>query len=210
MHRKLYHIYNENLEITHAEYFEEGSQPENAVFVENCSFTKPMVNPETLEVYEGASSQDISNLKSPEYLTKLQFYSSDLRIRAKAAAIGKKGERDYIFAQVEMYELKYKIANDEIVGQYFTDLLTNEAIEFGTTIGVNLDLATFKELIINRYETAEAQYRQFLFMIERCRTFIQTLIETNQFDKVDSAFAMIDTLNDASQATTLMANILNL
>ena len=210
MPRKLYHIYNENFEITHAEYLEEGSQPENAVFVENCSFVKPMVNPETLEVYEGATTQYISELKTPEYLTKLQLYSSDLRIRAKAAAIGKKGERDYIFAQVEMYELKYKIANDEIVGQYFTDLLTNEAIEFGTTIGVNLDLATFKELIINRYETAEAQYRQFLFMIERCRTFIQTLIETNQFDKVDSAFAMIDTLSDVSQATTLMANILNL
>lgn len=206
--KKLYHLYNGNLEITHAEYFEEGTQPENAVFVENCSFTKPMVNPETLEVYEGASSQYISDLKSPEYLTKLQLYSSDLRVRAKAAAIGKKGERDYIFAQVEMYELKYKIATGEVSGQYFTDLLTNEAIEFSTTIGVNLDLTTFKELIINRYETAEAQYRQFLFMIERCRTFIQTLIETNQFDKVDSAFAMIDTLNDVSQATTLMANIL--
>ena len=210
MPRKLYHIYNENFEIIHAEYFEEGTKPENAVFIENCSFIEPMVNPETLEVYEGATSQDISDLKTPDYLTKLQLYSSNLRVRAKAAAIGKKGERDYIFAQVEMYELKYKIANDEIVGEYFTDLLANEAIEFGTTIGVNLDLATFKELIINRYETAEAQYRQFLFMIERCRTFIQTLIETNQFAKVDTAFAMIDTLNDVSQATTLMANILNL
>lgn len=210
MPNKLYHIYNENLEITHAEYFEEGSQPENAVYVEYCDFIKPMVNPETLEVYEGATTQDISNLKSPKYLTKLQLYSSDLRVRAKAAAIGKNGERDYIFAQVEMYELKYKIANDEIVGQYFTDLLTDEAIEFGTTIGVNLDLTTFKELIINRYETAEGLYRQFLFMIERCRTFIQTLIENNEWEKVDSAFALIDTLNDVSQATTLMANILNL
>ena len=207
---KPYHIHNENFEITHAQVFEEGTQPENAVYIEYCDFIKPMVNPATKAVYEGATFEEISEFKSPEYLTKLQLYSSDLRVRAKAAAIGKKGERDYIFAQVEMYELKYKIANDEIVGQYFTDLLSNEAVEFGTTIGVNLDLATFKELIINRYETAEAQYHQFLFMIERCRTFIQTLIETNQFDKVDSAFAMIDTLNDVSQATTLMANILNL
>ena len=66
MPRKLYHIYDENLEITHAEYFEEGSQPENAVFVENCSFTKPMVNPTTLEVYEGASKVEINEKKQQE------------------------------------------------------------------------------------------------------------------------------------------------
>ena len=66
MPRKLYHIYNENFEITHAEYFEEGSQPENAVYVENCSFIKPMFNPTTLEVYEGANAQDISDLKENE------------------------------------------------------------------------------------------------------------------------------------------------
>ncbi len=176
---------------------------------ENYILENDVVTKEVIEMSE-AEIEEKLNLKKETLLTKLQFYSSDLRIRAKAAAIGKKGERDYIFAQVEMYELKYKIANDEIVGEYFTDLLANEAIEFGTTIGVNLDLSTFKELIINRYETAEAQYRQFLFMIERCRTFIQTLIENNQFERVDSAFAMIDTLNDVSQATTLMANILNL
>lgn len=143
-------------------------------------------------------------------MLKLQSYASDLRLRAKAAAIGKKGDRDYIFAQVEMYELKYKIATGEISGQYYTDLLSNEAIEFGTTIGIELDLQSFKNIIIDRYETAEGLYRQFLFMIERCRTFIQTLIENHEWEKVDSAFALIDTLNDVSQATTLMSNILNL
>ena len=66
MPRKLYHIYNENLEITHAEYFEEGTQPENAVFVENCSFIKPMVNPTTLEVYEGATLEDLDEIKNKE------------------------------------------------------------------------------------------------------------------------------------------------
>lgn len=148
--------------------------------------------------------------KSLKFLKSLQDYSSDLRIRAKAAAIGKKGDRDYIFAQVEMYELKYKLALGEIQESYMLQLLTEEALEFGNSIGVEMDLQQFQELIIYMYETAEAQYQIFLYMIERCRTFIQTLIENAQWEKVNQAFAMIETLNDVSQAQNLMANILNL
>lgn len=151
-----------------------------------------------------ATPKEIAQSKKSIYLERLQDYSIDLRIRAKASAIGKKGSRDYIFAQVEMYELKCKIAKGIVSGQYFTDLLTNEAIEFG------LSIEDFKALIILRYETAEATYQQFLFMIERCRTFIQTLIENNNFTKVDSAFALIDTLDAPEQAQSLMASILEL
>ena len=59
---KLYHIYNENFEITSAQFFEEGEQPENAVFVQNCNYIKPMVNPDTLEIYEGATPEEIAEL----------------------------------------------------------------------------------------------------------------------------------------------------
>ena len=202
--KKLYHLYNENFEITHAQYFEEGEQPENSIFIENCNFIKPMVSPQTLEVYEGATPEEVAEEKKPILLERLQNYSIDLRLRAKASAIGKKGSRDYIFAQVEMYELKCKVAKGIVSGQYFTDLLTNEAIEFG------LSIEDFKALIISMYESAEAVYQQFLFMIERCRTFIQTLIENNDFTKVDSAFALIDTLDVPEQAQSLMASILEL
>ena len=148
--------------------------------------------------------EEIEETQRPILLERLQNYSIDLRLRAKASAIGKKGSRDYIFAQVEMYELKCKVAKGIVSGQYFTDLLTNEAIEFG------LSIEDFKALIISMYETAEATYQQFLFMIERCRTFIQTLIENNDFTKVDSAFALIDTLDAPEQAQSLMASILEL
>ena len=40
--------------------------------------------------------------------------------------------------------------------------------------------------------------------------FIQTLIENNNFTKVDSAFALIDTLDAPEQAQSLMASILEL
>ena len=151
-----------------------------------------------------ATPEEIAEIQRPILLERLQNYSIDLRIRAKASAIGKKGSRDYIFAQVEMYELKYKIAKGIVSGQYFTDLLTNESVEFG------LSIEDFKALIISMYETAEATYQQFLFMIERCRTFIQTLIENNDFTKVDSAFALIDTLDASEQAQSIMASILEL
>ena len=154
--------------------------------------------------YVEATPEEIAEIQRPILLERLQNYSIDLRLRAKASAIGKKGSRDYIFAQVEMYELKYKIAKGLVSGQYFTDLLTNESAEFG------LSIEDFKALIISMYETAEATYQQFLFMIERCRTFIQTLIENNDFTKVDSAFALIDTLDASEQAQSLMASILEL
>ena len=168
----------------------------------NENLLKPIWNGS--EWIEGATPEEIAEEKKPIYLERLQNYSIDLRLRAKASAIGKKGSRDYIFAQVEMYELKYKIAKGIVSGQYFTDLLTNEALEFG------LSIEDFKSLIITMYETAEATYQQFLFMIERCRTFIQTLIENNDFTKVDSAFALIDTLDASEQAQGLMASILEL
>lgn len=58
--KKLYHIYNENFEITHAEFHIEGQQPENSVFVEVMNFIKPMVNQTTKEVYEGATQEEIA------------------------------------------------------------------------------------------------------------------------------------------------------
>ena len=158
---------------------------------------------EVIELNE-TEIEGILNLNKETFLTKLQLYSIDLRLKAKASAIGKKGSQDYIFAQVEMYELKYKIAKGLVSGQYFTDLLTNESTEFG------LSIEDFKALIISMYESSEATYQQFLFMIERCRTFIQTLIENNDFTKVDSAFALIDTLDVPEQAQSLMASILEL
>lgn len=64
--RKLYHLYNENFEITHAQFFIDGEQPENAIFLESCNFTKPMLNPETFEVYEGATPEEIAEQENQQ------------------------------------------------------------------------------------------------------------------------------------------------
>lgn len=192
---------DENNKIFSVEWFDNSIR--NGFF-KNTDFYIPSLDKENNTFIEVATPEELQEIQRPILLDRLQNYSIDLRIRAKASAIGKKGSRDYIFAQVEMYELKYKIAKGIVSGQYFTDLLTNEAIEFG------LSIEDFKALIISMYETSEATYQQFLFMIERCRTFIQTLIENNDFTKVDSAFAFIDTLDATEQAQSLMASILEL
>ena len=73
--KKLYHLYNEKFEITHAQIFEEGQQPNNAVYVELMNFIKPKVNPETLEVYEGATPEEIAEqeLEQQKILKKQQY-----------------------------------------------------------------------------------------------------------------------------------------
>ena len=64
--KKLYHLYNSEFEITEAQFFEEGTQPENAVYIEFCNFKKPMFNPTTSEVYEGATPEEIAEANKPK------------------------------------------------------------------------------------------------------------------------------------------------
>jgi hypothetical protein len=98
--KKLYHLYNENFEITHAQIFKEGQQPNNAVYVELMNFIKPMVNTETLEVYEGATPEEIANQQAQEkekfvraFMQKKaedgQSYASEIRFRITKELIGK-------------------------------------------------------------------------------------------------------------------------
>lgn len=154
--------------------------------------------PEKFYFFEGEEEE----MNTQNYIAKLQSVAAELRIKAKAAAIGKTGTSEYIFSQVELYELKFKVASGVIVNNYITSLIENEAVEFG------LPIQDFKDLIIHMYTTAKEKYEIFLFMIERCRTKIQTLIELTDFEKVEMAFTYINNLSNASQAEQTMTNIL--
>lgn len=79
----LYHLYNSEYEITHAEFFEEGQQPSNAVFIENNNFVKPKINIETGDIYESANAEEMEffNLqKVPQSITPLEFWRSVYRL----------------------------------------------------------------------------------------------------------------------------------
>ena len=88
--RKLYHLYNSDFEITEAQYFEEGSQPENAVYIEFCNFKKPMFNPITSEVYEGATPEEIAESEKeivPEKVKKSNFKLALIKVGISTSVI---------------------------------------------------------------------------------------------------------------------------
>ncbi len=183
--------------------------PENSVVLDpnqQYNFVKAKFDqyPNPTAVIEGADSDAIAAVKTPVFMDSLQSTASELRMRAKAAAIDKIGNSQYIVSQQELYELKYKFASGAINNAYMITLLENEAAEFG------VDYEAFCELIMYMYETAKAKYEVFLLMIERCRTKIQTLIETRSWAAVDSAFALVAMLQSQEQAQEIMADILAL
>jgi hypothetical protein len=70
----LYHLYNENNFITHAKYYQEGKQPENAIYIVNCNFIKPFFNGS--EVVEGAIEKEIeeaNRLNVPKSISRMKF-----------------------------------------------------------------------------------------------------------------------------------------
>lgn len=158
----------------------------------------------TVQIITQLVPTEEKSMLTSKFMEKLQSVAADLRIRAKAAAIDKKGEQAYIFSQVELYELKYRVASGAIQDPYMISLLENESVEFGVTF------EAFCELIMYMYETARATYEKFLLMIERCRTKIQTLIENESWAQVEQGFAFVATLENQEQAEGIMASILAL
>jgi hypothetical protein len=120
--KKLYHLYNENFEITHAEFFIEGEQPSNAIFVENVNFIKTMFNPETNEVFEGATKEEIEQANKivvPESISQMklrkQLILSGISISAIDALIQQlpQPNRDLIFTMWE-YAVVFDRTNPEL------------------------------------------------------------------------------------------------
>lgn len=98
--KKLYHIYNEQKEITHASFFEVGKQPVNSTLKKVNGEIKPMYNDDNDEIYEGATEQE--KLEAQEkatndfvnaFLEKKKSdglaYATDVRFRITKELIGK-------------------------------------------------------------------------------------------------------------------------
>lgn len=115
--KKLYHLYNENFEITHAQIFTEGEQPENAVYIELNNFIRPMVNPETFEVYEGATPEEISEANKPivpqtisAMRLKLQLFDMGITDEDIFEDIDSIPDSMFSAANKEKAKIKYKTA----------------------------------------------------------------------------------------------------
>jgi len=190
-------------EVVDYNYYDD--QPANSTVIPPTkTFIKMKFSVANQEYYEGASIEEVSSVKTPEYMKKLQDIVVDLMSRAEKAAIDKTGTSDYIKVQVDLYKNKYLVALGEISNPVIEAYITNEAQEFG------VDYEAFCELIIWMYETSLGLFQNFQYMIERCRTKIQTLIENMSWSQADDAFALVSTLNNVDQAEALMDQILAL
>lgn len=201
---KLYSIYHpDTFFFLENDFFEDGKTPNNSTAIlHNTNFIKPKFDLESQIWIEGATSEELNSEWFGIYMQRLQEKVIYLRMRAKAVAINKEGSASYINSQQELYELKFKVANGELSNTYIASLIENESVEFG------LSLEDFKNLIISMYNNSLSNYQIFLFMIERSRTKIQTLIENQEWEKVIHAFELADSLATAEEAQTVMTNIL--
>lgn len=78
---KLYHLYNKNFEITYSQFFEEGQEPENAIFIENYDFVKGKLNPDTMEVYESATDDEVALFKKGYVPSEVPLWSMRILLK---------------------------------------------------------------------------------------------------------------------------------
>jgi hypothetical protein len=142
--KKIYHLYNENFEITHAQTFEVGKQPANAVYIELMDFIKPMVNPETKEVYEGATPEEIANkqmeqLKERETEMYKKRTQDGINAYAEISAEFRLAKLSGIITEAQhgaIEETLIPVRNEVLAGQWISALQKLEAI--GVAIGSEL------------------------------------------------------------------------
>lgn len=161
----------------------------------------------TLPVIEMTNEEydDILAKEGKLLLEELKYLVFDLEEGAKKIAIGKDGSKEYIEAQVRIYEKKYKIAKGDLPD--YSHLIESEAAE----AGVSFD--NYKTLIIQKYEAGAALYNSFTIMVDRSRIKVLKLIEVKKNYKAKMILKLMKSIKIDTSITeiqTTMSNILNI
>lgn len=180
-----------------------------AVSAPDPNFFKALYNVENKVWYEGANSEEIIikntelNLKlENEIITRYNY----LMMRALSSSMQKYGSFEYLQNQKSEYDEKYAIAKglkvsvplksslEKEMNRDFTEESLIATLEyFGIELG-NTKLDNFFRLIIFKYEYAQNRYEIFKAFCVDYRTKCRTFLELNQYQKLDQAFYMADTL----------------
>lgn len=157
--------------------------------------------PPTSEVVQVDSLPfELTDLKIKDYNERLQGLVADLRIKAKGLAIGKTGSNSYIMAQVDLYQRKFENATTLTpIPEIDTDLEAEGLRDF------NMELSSFKSLIISMYNQGKSNENLIMCYIEQIRSAILTLINNEEWEKVDNAFALAYTLKEITTLTGAQA-----
>lgn len=210
MAKLLYHIYDQNtLEITGAGFFEEGQHPENSTLKSNTGFIKAMYNIELYEIYEGATVEEIAELKTPIYELKIIEKFTYLMNRALSSSMGKYGSYEYLQIQKQEYDKKYLVAKGieinvpvanaiqkEMLRDFPVETLDYILTQYGVQDLSGTQIEKMYLLIIIRYEYAKQRLDVFEGMAIDFRTKSRTLVELFQWPKLDIAFQLVKNFPD--------------
>lgn len=198
----------------------ENSKPYNGE-----QFIKPMYNPTTQEVYEGASESEIAEIikeKKKSYLSLIYQKTDELYTSAIARAVGKSGQglaREQLDRLQAIYAKKYEDATNVLNGSNvslviidlfifeiendFTDERFTKTIAYVNSLGANIDTSESKlfqycKLIQFKFISGNAQLNYFKPLIENFRSRLITNLDKNEFEKIDQRFAIVEQINNST------------
>lgn len=165
---------------------------------------------------EGADAQTVSFEKALLYEEGIIDRFKYLMLRALSSSMGKYGSYEYLQLQKEEYDLKYKVAKGlvnnppiadaiakEMERDFNDSVLSSVLTSYGITPAAT-QIEKMYQLIIFRYEYAETRYNNFKGFSIDFRTKCRTLVELQEWAKLDTAFEMVDTL--PTELTDLQIN----
>jgi len=194
--------------LTGKEYFNGVEIPKddtNQLFIDRCEF---LTNGGVFEETE-ATPEEITETKTNELTLRITNAFTHLRQRALASSIGKPINLgwEYIKEQADQYRYKYAVAKGNITDAFVSQMIANEALDFGITE------QQMNQLVIDKFEQGESAYLSFTAMIERARTKALTMLEINDFVKAEAIVVMMEnvpevlTMQDAETLTNQMLAI---
>ena len=194
--------------LTGKEYFNGVEIPKddtNQLFIDRCLF---LTNGGVFEEIE-STPEEITETKTNELTLRITNAFTYLRQRALASSIGKPISLgwEYIKEQADQYRYKYAVAKGNITDAFVSQMIANEALDFGITE------QQMNQLVIDKFEQGESAYLSFTAMIERARTKALTMLEINDFVKAEQIVVMMEnvpetlTMQDAEILTNQMLAI---
>lgn len=159
--------------------------------------------------YVESTQEEITQTKTNELTLRITNAFTYLRQIALASSIGKPISLgwEYIKEQADQYRYKYAVAKGNITDAFVSQMIANEALDFGIEPDQMIDL------IIDKFEQGESAYLSFTAMIERARTKALTMLEINDFVKAEQIVVMMEnvpetlTMQDAETLTNQMLAI---
>lgn len=207
--KKLYTLLDIENFVLNAQYFKVGQQPTNAVeelVTEN--FIKAKFDFTNRVFIEGAPEGEVNASKSLKYEALIIEKFKYLNSRALSSSMGKYGDFEYLQYQKLEYDNKYKVATGYMVSPPIEDTINKERLRDypeGTLSSILLsygitpadtELGKMYQLIIFRYEYAKNLYDIYLGFATDFRTKCRTFVELREWDKLNQAFTMVDSLEE--------------